>query len=697
MNKRNKHAPGPKAAPVKSSTSISGWSIRLLLSLLALLLYGNTLTFDYALDDEVLILKNEAVQKGVNGIPEILSPGKVYENSIQPFRPVASALFAIERSLAGRSAAFGHFISLLLYVINLQLLFTLLQRLFRQVHTLFLALIVALFAAHPIHSEVVANIKSQDELLAAAFGLLAWLKFLPKQENVSIGRSDVITGSLYFFLAQLSKESAIAFALIIPASRILVLKQPPGSTLLHAVPLLVLGLIFLWIRSLYVPFSIDASADPLLANVLNGAKNMGETSATKMVILLQFLRAVFLPWPMSWDYSFNEIPVSTWSQLTPWLGLLLYTLLMVVVLFRFRQWPIVSFCILFFFISTSPTNNLFFTTGSTFAERFLYVPSIAFCIVLVFLIAKALKTDIRQFPEHGRRPLFLVVGTLVLAGSVLTVVRASDWRNNKTLFSADILHAPNSTRTHYSLASELMKEAQRSVDYRKRTELLNESAASFDRSIAIHPGNFQAWYNYGLNRALAGDTVKAVNCYRRSIELSPTYQVAMNNLAVIYDAQGATDSAAAWYRRVLALDPDNAVAKSNLSNTYFNQGLRLSQAGRRAEAITAYRKSAASDPSNSIPLNNLASLFASEAQYDSALVYLKKAYSIKPGEMMVIENIAAVSYLDGNYPQAMEFAGKALAIQPNAQRSLGVMADTYQAMGNPAEAMKYLQRLQQIR
>ena len=79
---------------------------------------------------------------------------------------------------------------------------------------------------------------------------------------------------------------------------------------------------------------------------------------------------------------------------------------------------------------------------------------------------------------------------------------------------------------------------ERSVDYRKRTELLNESAASFDRSIAIHPGNFQAWYNYGLNRALAGDTVKAVNCYRRSIELSPTYQVAMNNLAVIYDAQG---------------------------------------------------------------------------------------------------------------------------------------------------------------
>ena len=697
MNKRNKHAPGQKAAPVKSNTSSANWIIRLALSLMVLLLYGNTLTFDYALDDEALILNNEAVQKGFDGIADIFIKGKDYENSLQPFRPVTSVCFAIQRSLAGRSATFGHFISLLLYVINLQLLFTLLQRLFRQFHPLLPALIVALFAAHPIHSEVVANIKSQDELLAATFGLLAWLKFLPKQESVSIGRSDVITGSLYFFLALLSKESAIAFALIIPASRNLVLKQAPRSILLHAVPLLILGLVFVWIRSLYVPFTIDASADPLLANVLNGAKNIGETSATKMVILLQFLRAVFLPWPMSWDYSFNEIPISTWSQATPWLGLLLYALLMVVVLFRFRQWPIFSFCILFFFISTSPTNNLFFTTGSTFAERFLYVPSIAFCIVLVFLIAKALKTDIRQFPEHGRRPLFLVVGTLVLAGSVLTVVRASDWRNNKTLFSADILHAPNSTRTHYSLASELMKEAQRSVDYRKRTELLNESAASFDRSIAIHPGNFQAWYNYGLNRALAGDTVKAVNCYRRSIELSPTYQVAMNNLAVIYDAQGATDSAAAWYRRVLALDPDNAVAKSNLSNTYFNQGLRLSQAGRRAEAITAYRKSAASDPSNSIPLNNLASLFASEAQYDSALVYLKKAYSIKPGEMMVIENIAAVSYLDGNYPQAMEFAGKALAIQPNAQRSLGVMADTYQAMGNPAEAMKYLQRLQQIR
>ncbi len=697
MNKRNKHAPGQKAAPVKSNTSSANWIIRLALSLMVLLLYGYTLTFDYALDDEALILKNEAVQKGVGGIADIFIKGKDYENSLQPFRPVTSVCFAIQRSLAGRSATFGHFISLLLYAINLQLLLTLLQRLFRQFHPLFPALIVALFAAHPIHSEVVANIKSQDELLAATFGLLAWLKFLPKQESVSIGRSDVILGSLFFSLALLSKESAIAFVLIIPISRILVLRQPVGVASLQAVPLLVLGLAFVWIRSLYVPFTIDASADPLLANVLNGAKNIGETSATKMVILLQFLRAVFLPWPMSWDYSFNEIPVSTWSQVTPWLGLLLYALLAVVVLFRFLQWPIVSFCILFFFISTSPTNNLFFTTGSTFAERFLYVPSIAFCIVLVFLIAKALKTDLRNFPVHVRRPLFLAIGTLLLAGSVLSVVRAADWRNNKTLFSADVRHAPNSTRTHYSLASELMKEAQRTADNRKRIELLNESAASFDRSIAIHPGNFQAWYNYGLNRALAGDTVKAINFYRQTIKLSPTYLVAMNNLAVIYDALGATDSASAWYRQILALDSGNAIAVSNLSNTFFNQGLRLNAVGKREEAISAYRKSAFTDPSNSLPLNNLASLFASDAQYDSALVYLKKAYSIKPGEMMVIENIAAVSYLDGNYPQALEFAGKALAINPNARRSLGVLADTYQAMGNPAEAMKYRQRLQQVR
>ena len=64
MNKRNKHAPGQMAAPVKSSTSISGWSIRLLLSLLALLLYGNTLTFDYALDDEVPYSQERSGSKG---------------------------------------------------------------------------------------------------------------------------------------------------------------------------------------------------------------------------------------------------------------------------------------------------------------------------------------------------------------------------------------------------------------------------------------------------------------------------------------------------------------------------------------------------------------------------------------------------------------------------------------------------------
>lgn len=697
MSKRKQSAPGRKTAPAGRRTGGGTLSIRFFLTLFVFLLYGNTLTFDYALDDEALILKNEAVQQGFRGIPALLTPGKAYENNIQPFRPVTSISFAVEHELAGRSPGFGHLINLLLYVAVLQLLFTLLQRLFREHHPLFLALIVVLFAAHPIHSEVVANIKSRDELLAAIFGMLAWLRLLPKTGTGSLPLSALVTGSVYFALALLSKESAIAFLAIIPLSRILLLRDAVRTSATQALPLLGLGVLYVYIRSLYVPFTIDAEADPLLANILNGAHGTGEVTATKALILFHFLRAVLVPWPMAWDYSFNQIPVSTWSQVLPWVGLLSYAALSLIAVFRFRKSPVISFSILFFFLATSPTNNLFFTTGSTFAERFLFVPSIAFCLAVVVISAKALKIDPDTFPESRRKPLYLLIGTLVLAGSILTVVRAADWRNNQTLFRADVEHSPNSTRTHYSLASEYMKEAQRTADFPRRMELLGKAAASFDRSLAIHPGNFQAWYNYGLSSALAGDTVKAERCYRQAIALSPTYQVAMNNLAVIFDARGLTDSAAAWYRRILDLAPGNPVATSNLSNTYYNQGLRYSQAGQRELAVESYRKSVASDPSNFLPLNNIASLFASEGKYDSALVYLHKAYDLRPAELMVIENIAAVSYLAGNYPQALEFAGKALAINPGARKSLGVMADTYQALGKTAEAEQYRQRMQQVR
>ena len=71
-----------------------------------------------------------------------------------------------------------------------------------------------LFVAHPIHTEVVANIKSRDEISSMFFLLLSLLFIHNYLSSNKILMLIVALGC--FFLALLSKESAIVYVALAP-------------------------------------------------------------------------------------------------------------------------------------------------------------------------------------------------------------------------------------------------------------------------------------------------------------------------------------------------------------------------------------------------------------------------------------------------------------------------------------------------
>ncbi|MFM8758730.1 MAG: hypothetical protein ACKODS_04200, partial [Methylophilaceae bacterium] len=144
-------------------------TIRLLFVAVVILLYGRCVGFDFTLDDDLFIRKNAMVQKGISGLADIFTRGSLNESGIQPYRPVTLTSFVIEKVLFNNSKAIAHLINLLLYMGVLQILYLLIRKLFSDFHYLLSAAIVLLFAAHPLHTEVVASIKGRDELLAALF------------------------------------------------------------------------------------------------------------------------------------------------------------------------------------------------------------------------------------------------------------------------------------------------------------------------------------------------------------------------------------------------------------------------------------------------------------------------------------------------------------------------------------------------
>lgn len=189
------------------------------------LLYGNTIPNGYSLDDSYVTQNNPKVEKGFAGIPEIFTSRYVdEEDNSFGYRPVAMATFAIEYGLWGQNAHLSHFINVLLYALILLLLFKVLRKIFRDAHTLFLLAVVLLFAAHPIHTEVVASLKNRETLLSFLFSLVALRLFLAWYDTRKVW--PVFAGIFVFALAFLSKQDAVTCATIIPLVLVFYSKDP---------------------------------------------------------------------------------------------------------------------------------------------------------------------------------------------------------------------------------------------------------------------------------------------------------------------------------------------------------------------------------------------------------------------------------------------------------------------------------------
>ena len=168
-----------KKSKATVSTLSSNWQIntklhKLLIFVVAFLLYANTLTHEYTQDDAIVIYDNMFTTKGFSGIPGILKydtffgffkvEGKDKLVAGGRYRPLTLVMFAVEYAIFGKSPFIGHLGNVLLYGLLGIVLYLLLLKLFRAredipLAALFALVITLFFIAHPIHTEVVANIK----------------------------------------------------------------------------------------------------------------------------------------------------------------------------------------------------------------------------------------------------------------------------------------------------------------------------------------------------------------------------------------------------------------------------------------------------------------------------------------------------------------------------------------------------------
>jgi tetratricopeptide (TPR) repeat protein len=648
-------------------------------ALLAAASYANTLDGELFLDDRPAIVENGWVLQG-DPIAIFTQPSWWGSHTkITTWRPLTTLSFAISYGVHGLAPRGWHVVSVALHAAVSVLLAVVLARLVPWTTALAAA---ALFAVHPVHTEVVASVVGRAELLSALGFFAAWWSFLAADaaRTAEPPRSGVpleAMGAALFLAAMLAKENAIT---LLPVLVFTDLVTERAAVLRRRLPryatLAIVATLFVLVR---VRLSGELTpAIPTLDNPLVTLPAVSRVMTAIAVVAYYALRLVFPLW-LSADYTAWQIPPVT-SPLDARFLCGLAVLLAVAAALAWsrtlsegtaRDRPI-ALGLGLLMIPFLLIANLFFLIATIMAERWLYLPSAGFCLVAAALLARVVGATHASFASWRRLAAPLAV--LVLLLFVRTWTRNPVWRTPMAFFATLVETAPNSSLAHTGYGDALAAEGRYA-----------EAFAEYERALAIAPTNWRAEYNRGNARLATGDVAGAIAGYERTLALEPEYAKAMINLGAAESRRGNGPAAIAWLRHALVLEPAVASVHTSLANV-------LAANGDRTGAEAEFRAALGLAPQSADALADYGAFLASNGAYADAVPILRRSLTLEPGVAERHYNLGNALALSGALEEAVAAYRQALSLRPGFTAAMENLGNTESLRGNHAAALEWLRR-----
>ena len=559
----------------------------IVIAVVTFLIYMNTFKLSYALDDTAAITDNKFVQQGFNGIPKLMTTDFWYFSgpALGYYRPLSLITFAIECQFFGLSPHVSHFNNVMLFTLTTFLLFLLLSRLFSGYNFIFPFLITTLFALHPIHTEIIANIKGRDEMLSFLNTILMLIFVIRYSDSKK--RLFLWLSLLFFYLALLSKESAMTGIILVPLFLYYSGDLKIKDLLKKTFPFLFVIAFFLIQKAiLYESVNVVVQSD----NVNYPYHDEMVRSSSAFMMFLVFLKMLIVPYPLMHDYSYNQLPAVHWDNIWALLGLAGFLTILIIGLLGLRKKTITGFTICLYFILIIPAFGFILMRGGTFAERLLFSPSLPYCILLTFALVKLTGTNLTKkisFAFGSFRSL-LFIAPIFLGIFILyswdTISRNPAWKDSFTLFATDLKKGHDCSLIQYHYGCELINLyiKEKDKDKVKRDEYLDEGLVSIKKALRIFPRFSDAYYSLGNNyELLAYDhhshayLDSAVNSYNMAIEMDSKDYRAYLRLGYLYRMTGNNEAASYNFNVAYMLKPDCTEAKTQAEQIKNTTGLDI--------------------------------------------------------------------------------------------------------------------------
>ncbi|HJN56536.1 MAG TPA: tetratricopeptide repeat protein [Candidatus Woesearchaeota archaeon] len=546
----------------------------LLIILLSIISYFNIFQNEFVWDDHDFILDNPDIRSFSN-IP-LFFTGDV--DGL--YRPLRSFHYTFVYSIAGKNEFLYHFNSLFFHMLISILVFFIIYEITNKRSISLIASLI--FAAHPIHTGRVTNITAGFDLFGIFFMILSFYLYVKFSKFNK--KKYFLFSLLFFIIALFASEEAITLPLLIVLYGFCfnkeMFKNIKNNIIKNYSAFFIAALLYVILR--FFALGIRGRMEEYLAG------SFYLTMLTMLKAYVYYIHLLIFPINLT---LFHDIKIAgSFFNFNVLISFFILVIVLILTL-KFYKNRILFFSVFWFFIALIPMSNIL-SLQVFMAERYLYVPSIGFSLLLSYFLFSIYNIKLKNLEQRKILRYGVVVFIILLLGfyALRTIDRNADFKNNLTLWSKTVKTSPNNSKAHNNLGFtyEHLGEGKKALEefeiavklrpdnFKALTNLgavyanlkrYNESVFVLEKAIEIRQYD-RTYDKLGLVYVEIGDEENAIEQFNEAIKINPRYAKAHNDLGTVYGRIGEFDLALEEFNTAIKIDKDYADA-------YYNLGILL--------------------------------------------------------------------------------------------------------------------------
>lgn len=512
-------------------TSLSRWIVSLnyrnfsvisllLFAIMAFLLYGQTVTYDYTyMDDHAIVQRQMKNLSKIDAIPKAFTEDVFHKTSrVFYYRPMLTISLAIDAMVGGGKLPWFHITNILLHIlVTWTLLLFLIEMGYDRMKSFLFSLI---FLVHPVVTQAVAWIPGRNDSLLALFlfpSLLFLIRYLKSQKIVHF-----LLHFVFYILALFTKETAIAIPMVAALYILVIHKKYNRNLFFLSGGWILISASWLWIRHLVQG---ELNGTPLTDAISWIFHNLGA--------LVPYIGKSIFPIGLSVFPFMKDMKVAIIA------GIIAFILLSVLLITtRKKRLGYFLFAISWFLLFLIPS----FIKGTElqepdFMEHRVY-------IAMAGLIILFLETGIIRNSGWYRKSFLIPVILIMLTFGALTFSHSKDYKNRIVFWQNAVETSPSHALSFNNLG----------VMYFMDNNLV-EAEKNFRKALEVNPKEKMSNFNIGIICGDTGRPKEAEKFYLREIEINPTYSTAYFNLGVLYATNNHLEIAVKAWEKLLTINP----------------------------------------------------------------------------------------------------------------------------------------------